>query len=130
MWKFTAKYENYNGEHKEKELFFNLNKHELRRLSVSVPGGIDTYYKKIVEAEDNKAIYESFEDLIHLSYGITSADGESFEKSEEEWEKFKSSMAYESFMDYIFGTENGAVNFVNGIMPASLRNQVKEISNQ
>lgn len=126
MWKFTAKYENYAGETKEKELLFNLNKHELRKLSVSVPGGIDAYYQKIVDAHDNKSIYECFEDLIHMSYGVCSADGEGFEKSEEEWEKLKSSMAYESLMDYIFETENGATNFVNGIMPASLRDQIKK----
>lgn len=119
MWKYTAKYENFNGEQKEKVLRFNLTATEIRNLQFSKEGGIDKYYAEVVESKDAKRIYEIFEDLVRLSYGTISEDGDRFIKSEEEYAKFKDSLAYENFMDYIMTSDNGASNFIMGIMPKS-----------
>ena len=117
MWKFTAHYENYNGEEKEKVLRFGLTATEIRELSFSKEGGIDNYYKEILETKDPKKIYEVFEEFVRLSYGVVSEDGESFIKSDEEYAKFRNSPAYEVFMDYITLTEDGASKFFTGIIP-------------
>lgn len=121
MWKFTANYEDYNGVQKKKELLFNLTKSEILKLQNTVKGGIDTYYQRILEEQDNVAIYERFEDLVKLTYGVKSDDGERFIKNDEVFNAFKESMAYDVFMTYIMTSENGAANFINGIMPADLR---------
>ena len=84
MWKFTAKYENFNGEQKEKVLRFNLTPSEIRKLQFSRKGGIDKYYQEMVESIDYAAIYNAFEELIKASYGIISEDGDQFIKSEEQ----------------------------------------------
>lgn len=124
MWKYTAKYENYNGEQKEKVLRFNLTASELRNLQFSKEGGIDKYYEEVVKSQNAKEIYGIFEELVHLSYGIISEDGDSFTKSEEEYNKFRNSLAYEAFMDYIMSSDDGASKFILGIMPKAYVNKL------
>lgn len=124
MWKFTAHYENYNGETREKVLRFNLTATEIRKLQFSKEGGIDKYYEKIVETKDYAAIYNTFEELVKLSYGVMSEDGESFVKNDEEYAKFKNSPAYEAFMDYLFESEDGTSKFVMGILPKNYVNRI------
>jgi len=125
MWKFTAKYENWNGEQREKVLRFNLTPSEIRKLQFSKEGGIDKYYQKIIDENDTAAIYNTFEELVRVSYGVISDDGEEFIKSEEAYNKFKNSLAYEAFMDYIITSENGATNFITGILPQNYVNKIK-----
>ena len=124
MYKFVAKYENFNGDKKEKVLRFNLTASEIRTLQFSKEGGIDKYYEKIIRENDTAAIYNTFEELIKASYGIISDDGDQFIKSEEEYEKFKNSLAYEAFMDYIITSEDGATKFITGILPQKYMNKI------
>lgn len=125
MWKFTAEYENWDGEPRKKELFFNLTISELTRLQNTVKGGIDNYYQAILDARDNVELYRRFEELVKLAYGEKSLDGERFVKNEEVFTAFKESMAYDVFMQYLMTTEDGAAKFINGIMPAKLKAQLK-----
>lgn len=121
MWKFTAKYEDFNGNQKEKDIYFNLTTTELIKLQNSVKGGIDTVYDKIIEENDNVALMSRFEEIIKLAYGVKGEDGESFLKSDKIYEDFKQTLAYDAFMEYLLTSENGASNFINGIMPAKVK---------
>lgn len=124
MWKFTAKYEDYNGNPKEKELFFNISDSEIRRLQFTMEGGLEGYYSKLANEKDPAKIYEAFEKFIDLSYGVVSEDGEEFIKSPEELAKFKNSLAYDAFMDYIMTSENGASKFITSVFSKKLMNRV------
>lgn len=129
MWKFTAEYEDYDGNKRKRELLFNLTKAELRKLNYSVNGGIDKYYQNIVDAGDSKELYKAFEEIVDLSYGEKSNDGEHFLKNDEILNNFKSSMAYETFMDYLLETEDGAIKFINGVIPAKLAAEINKEKN-
>ena len=122
MWKFTAKYEDYNGKPKEKELRFNISDTELRKLQFSIPGGLDKYYANLAEEKDPAKIYEAFDKFVDMSYGVVSDDGEEFVKSPEILAKFKSSPAYDAFMDYIMTSENGASKFIMGVFSKKVMN--------
>lgn len=124
MWKFTAHYENFNGEEKTKELRFNLSSSEITSLQFSKEGGIDKYYQKLVEEGNSGKLYSAFEELIKLSYGVISDDGERFIKNEEEYSKFHDSPAYDAFMEYIMTSENGASKFIMGILPKKYVNKI------
>lgn len=126
MWKYTVKYENFNGDAKEKELHFNLTKSELLKLKVSVEGGIDKYYKKLVDEGDSAKLIAAFDDIIRLAYGIKSEDGEEFLKSDKIYEEFAASAAYDAFFEYLTSSEDGVTNFINGIIPRSLREQLEK----
>ena len=124
MWKFTAHYENFNGEPREKVLRFNLSPSEIRSMHFHKEGGIDKYYQNLVEEGDTGKLYQAFEELVKLSYGVISADGDQFIKSEEEFSKFHNSPAYDAFMDYIITSENGAAKFITGILPKDYVNKI------
>lgn len=124
MWKFTAEYEDWNGNSKRRELFFNMTMTEMISLQNSVPGGIETYYKRIMEEQDNVSLYARFEDLVKLAYGVKSDDGERFMKNEEIYNNFKESAAYDVFMQYLMTTEDGAAKFIEGITPAKIRQKM------
>ncbi|MBP5598379.1 MAG: hypothetical protein J6Y02_23635 [Pseudobutyrivibrio sp.] len=124
MWKFTAHYENFNGEERSKELRFNLSASDIRTLQYSKEGGIDKYYQKLVDEGDSGKLYQAFEDLIRISYGVISDDGERFIKSEEEYSKFHDSPAYDAFMEYILTSEDGAAKFITGILPKKYMDKV------
>ena len=121
MWKFTAEYEDWNGNPRKKELLFNLTMSEMMALQNSVKGGIETYYQRILDEQDNVALYKRFEDLVKLTYGVKSDDGERFIKNDEVYNTFKESGAYDVFMQYLLTTEDGAAKFINGIMPAKVK---------
>ena len=121
MWKFTAEYEDWNGNPRKRELLFNITMAEMMSLQNSVKGGIETYYQRILDEQDNVALYKRFEDLVKLSYGVKSDDGERFIKNDEVYNNFKESAAYDVFMQYLLTTEDGAAKFINGIMPAKVK---------
>lgn len=121
MWKFTAEYEDWNGNPRKRELLFNLTMAEMMALQNSVKGGIETYYQRILDEQDNVALYQRFEDLVKLTYGVKSDDGERFIKNDEVYNTFKESAAYDVFMQYLLTTEDGAAKFINGIMPAKVK---------
>lgn len=121
MWKFTAEYEDWNGNPKKRELLFNLTMAEMMSLQNSVKGGIETYYQRILDEQDNVALYQRFEELVKLAYGVKSDDGERFIKNDEVYNNFKESAAYDVFMQYLLTTEDGASKFISGIMPAKVK---------
>ena len=121
MWKFTAEYEDWNGNPKKRELLFNLTMAEMMALQNSVKGGIETYYQRILDEQDNVSLYKRFEDLVKLAYGVKSDDGERFIKNDEVYNNFKESAAYDVFMQYLLTTEDGASKFISGIMPAKVK---------
>ncbi len=124
MWKFTAEYEDWNGNKKKRELLFNLTLTEMMALQNSVKGGIETYYQRILDEQDNVELYKRFEDLVKLTYGVKSDDGERFIKNEEVYNNFKESAAYDVFMQYLLTTNDGASKFITGIMPAKIKAQL------
>ena len=121
MWKFTAEYEDWNGNPRKKELLFNLTIDEMYSMQNSVKGGLETYYQRILDEQDNVALYKRFEDLVKLAYGVKSDDGDRFIKNDEVFNAFKESGAYSVFMEYLLTTEDGATKFINGIMPAKVK---------
>ena len=58
MIKKTVKYEDFNGDMQEEELYFNITKTEATEMSVSERGGLDKVLIKIRDAKDEKEIYK------------------------------------------------------------------------
>ena len=127
MLKKTIKYEDFNGDEVEEELWFHLSKAELVELEMSHEGGFVESMQRIVDAQDNKAIITEFKKIILLSYGQKSMDGRRFIKNQPAREEFESSAAYsELFMELVTNTDS-AIEFMNGIIPAGLAEDVAEV---
>ena len=119
MLKKAITYTDYNGVVRTEDFYFNLSRAEVTELQLSEKGGYDKMIENIVNAEDNKAIFENFKKIILKSYGIKSEDGRRFIKSEQLSEEFSQT---EAFVELIFGLasdENAAAEFIKGVIPQS-----------
>lgn len=116
MIKKTITYEDYDGNTRTQDFWFNLSQHEIARMEVSTPGGFKSMVKRIIDAKSQVQLVDLFENLIHMSYGVKSADGVHFIKNEEVWQEFASTNAYNDLYMELITDIAKASEFFNGIM--------------
>ena len=127
MFKYTAKYTDWNGVEKERDLYFNLTKSELTILELSFPGGMYGILQNIVRAKDNVEIVKMLDLLIEKSFGIKSPDGETFSKGPEIYRAFKENAAYDVFFDWLTEDDGkNSITFVNSVIPQGVLEQAEK----
>lgn len=116
MLKKKVRYENYDGDMKERDLYFHLSQTEIIRMVSS--GEVDPdQLESAAKREDPKELFEILLFLVDRSYGIKSQDGELFTKNDVVLETFKSTAAYDALVKDITQNEISAVDFFKGIFP-------------
>ena len=131
MLKKTITYTDYNGETRSEYFYFNLSKAEIMEMEMSINGGMSELMKKVAATQDSPTLIKIFKDLILDAYGEKSVDGKRFIKTDDNGrrlsDKFKETEAYSVlFMELAFDAEKAA-EFMNGIIPSDLAQQVKEV---
>lgn len=126
MLKRTIKYEDYNGEQREENFFFSLNKAELLRMNMSKRGGMATYLQNLAEEKDPEKITKIFEEMILTAYGVKSDDGTRFVKSPEVVADFKNSAAYSELFYELATDTDKFIDFVIGIVPADMADEIRK----
>ena len=124
MLKKTITYTDYNDEEQTVDAYFNLNKTELVALYLSEGSGLDGYIEKIIQTTDTKKIHALFTDIVAMSYGVR--EGNKFIKNETVLEDFKSTGAFDQLVYDLITQSDSAVEFVNGIVPANLKELVEK----
>ena len=117
MIKKTLNYKDYDGNQRKKEAYFNLSEVEVLEMEMTLPGGMKSYFEKIIEERDPKRMWEIFTDIIRKSYGEKSIDGDRFHKSPELSEAFMQTEAYTVLMKELLTDAKAAAAFMNGIIP-------------
>lgn len=111
----------YNGQERNEKYQFNFTKAELTDMELSVNGGLSAMMERIKETDDRPELMRIFKDLILKAYGVKSADGKRFIKSEELRTEFSQTEAYsELYMELVTNTDS-AISFFNGLIPNDLR---------
>ena len=126
MIKKTIKYEDYNGNEREEEFYFNLSNAELTKMELGVEGGLSERLKKVLATKDTPQILKVFEEIINKAYGVKSDDGKRFIKSKELLEEFTQTEAYAQLFVELATNENAAQEFILGILPKKLSDEVKK----
>lgn len=126
MLKRTIKYEDYNGEQREENFFFSLNKAELLRMNMSKRGGMATYLQNLADEKDPEKLTKIFEEMILTAYGVKSDDGTRFVKSPEVVADFKNSAAYSELFYELATDTDKFIDFVIGIVPADMANEIRK----
>ena len=126
MIKKTIKYEDYNGNEREEEFYFNLSNAELTKMELGVEGGLSERLKKVLATKDTPQILKVFEEIINKAYGVKSDDGKRFIKSKELVEEFTQTEAYSQLFVELATNENAAQEFILGILPKKLSDEVKK----
>ena len=127
MLKKSITYEDFNGNQVTEEFAFHLSKAELIEMEAERRGGLAAYLQHIVDSNDGAAIINAFKDLLLRSIGKVSEDGKRFVKSEEIRNDFMQSPAYSELFMQLATDAGVAAEFVNGIIPKGLGDEVAEI---
>lgn len=128
MLKKTITYEDYEGNTRTEDFYFNLSKAEvIKWLTTSGDYTLDKVLVRLSEERNGKRVMEIFEDLLHRSYGKKSLDGRRFVKNEEVWNEFYETEAYSIMFTELVSDARKASDFVNNIIPGDLAKDIARI---
>lgn len=128
MLKKTIKYTDYEGNEREEECYFHLNKAEVTKwLTTSGDYTLDKVMRRLQKERNGKKIIEIFDDLLHRAYGRKSLDGRRFEKTEEIWKDFSETEAYSILFMELVTDAKKAADFVNAIIPEDMAAEIEQI---
>lgn len=128
MLKKSIKYTDFNGEQATDIHYFNLTTTELIELELSQDGFIEML-KRIVETRDNVQLFAMFKKIILGAYGRKSDDGRRFDKFDADGRsysvEFSQTAAYDAlFLEFALDQDK-LIEFIKGVMPASLTTSVE-----
>ena len=125
MYKILEKYEDYDGNERVEEFYFNLTKAEITDMELTTEGGMSAMLNRIIAAKDTSKLIAVFKDLILRSYGQKSPDGRRFIKSDELTKEFTETPAYSQIYLRLATDDKAATEFVNNVIPKDLQKEVK-----
>jgi len=126
MLKKTITFTDYDGNERTEDFYFNLTKAEITEMNMGVSGGMEKFINKIVSTQDTPSLIKIFKDIIQMSYGVKSADGRRFIKTDEVKQEFMETEAYSQLFMELATDSDAAAKFINGIIPQDLAEKAAE----
>ena len=127
MIKKTITYKDFDGNDRSEEYRFHLYKHELIEMNFSAAGGMDKIIQNIIDTKDTGRMLKIFKDLIMRAYGELSTDGKTFIKVRDGHklvDDFVQTPAYEALYMELITDDKAAAEFINGIIPNDLKQEL------
>lgn len=116
MLKKHVKYQGFDGEIIEEDLYFNLTRMDTIELSARYESkDLAAYMDEIVNKKDIVSLYRVLKDIVLLAYGVKSEDGKRFIKNETVKKEFEESLAFAQLIEDLHETESALSEFVTGI---------------
>lgn len=131
MIKHTIKYTDFDGKECEEVAYFNMNRTELVSFVLGLPDDLTDELKNPNEANVEKigalmleklgrsGIFDFVKDLVSKAYGVKSADGRRFIKSEQLSTEFTQTLAYDEFIMDLFSDDEKVNNFIQSLIPVN-----------
>ena len=135
MLKQTVSYLDFDDNPTQETLYFNLTKTELAD-NITIKDELDAMQQTFSQERHElttteiKQLIDLVKTFMRLSYGVRSADGKRFIKTDEQWTEFTQTAAYDAFLYSLFEDPNKAVIFMTGILPKDVRSTVEQQMNQ
>ena len=116
MLKKHVKYQGFDGEIIEEDLYFNLTRMDAIELSARYESkDLAAYMDEIVKKKDIVSLYRVLKDIVLLAYGVKSEDGKRFIKNDSVRKEFEESLAFAQLIEDLHETESALSEFVTGI---------------
>lgn len=113
MYRTKIEYEDFLGNPREKEVTFHLSESELLEFEAKTDHGLRKMIDSILEDHDELDITNFMVAFVKASYGEISQDGSIFDKSDDVWNKFYRSPAYDKFFMKVMTDEEASIEFIN-----------------
>lgn len=120
MIKKTITYEDYDGNKRTEDFYFNLSKAEILEMEVGIDGSMRDKLIRIVNENNPGRIIETFKEILLKSYGVKSGDGKRFVKNKEVLDEFTQTEAYTELYMKLATDADFATDFINGILPKDI----------
>jgi hypothetical protein len=129
MLKKTITYNDFDGNQRTEDFYFNLTKAEVLEMEMGETGGLEKLLRKIVAEQDSKRIIGFFKEFILKAYGEKSPDGKHFVKSEALSTSFTQTEAYSQLFMLLATDAKAASDFVNSVIPQDMAANVESHTN-
>jgi len=124
MLKRNITYEDFDGNKVTEQFYFNISKSELVEMEYSYKDGFGETLQRIVKSENKGELLNIFKTLVLNAYGEKSEDGKRFIKSQELRDQFVQSLAYDALFMELATDDGAAAEFVTGVLPKDLANEM------
>ena len=125
----TLTYLDYEGVEHTKDFYFSLNQTEFALMNNKLPGGFDSYLKRIQEDHNEEKLLDLLTMFIVEGYGIRMSDDD-FIKEDEQGRKlgirFKCTEACDNLITELLEKENNIGAFLIGMLPRSIQKKAKD----
>ena len=122
MLKKTITYDDWNGETRTEDFYFNLTRSELIEMETGmVPGkSLTDTLQTLITDKDMGMIVQTTKEIVLKAYGEKSADGKRFVKNQDVRDSFEQNPAYDILYMELAQDAEKAADFLNGIMPTQV----------
>lgn len=125
MFSKTIKYTDFNGENQEKVFWFHLSNAKLAALAAD--NGLKIWAEEMKVLQDGPMILDKLREIIKMSCGIRSADGQRFIQTEEAQSELLDSPAFDELLFELF-VGNNAIQFFTALVPPEQMKQIEELA--
>lgn len=128
MLKKTITYEDWNGETRTEDFYFNLTRTELIEMETGmVPGrSLTEVLQTLISDRDMGTIVQTIKEIVLKAYGEKSSDGKRFVKNQDVRDSFEQNPAYDILYMELAQDAEKAADFLNGIMPSQVTETLGE----
>jgi hypothetical protein len=130
MLKKKITYKDFDGNEVTEEHYFNISKAKLIEMESATDEGLGDSIQAIVKAGNVRSLIREFRKILLASYGVKSEDGKRFIQSEQLSEEFGQTAAYDQLFIDLVTNEKMAAEFISGILPSDLAEQVAKMTDQ
>lgn len=131
----TVTYKDYNNIERTEVLNFNINETDISdnlalvdraaRLRDMIVGP-----EREVTTAEKQEILDLVKSFMKLAYGVRSADGSKFYKSEEAWNEFRATNAYNTYLLSLFQNPEKAFGFIVAVCPPDTGAKVEQAARE
>lgn len=126
MLKKTITYEDWNGNIRTEDFYFNLTQVEIIELEFNVVPGtsLSESISDLVKANDMTTIISTIKKILLYSYGVKSSDGKRFIKNDDIRDSFEQNPAFDILYMELATNSEYAADFIAGIIPSSAKQKL------
>jgi|SRR6185369_506993 len=125
MFSKTIKYTDFNGKTQEKVFWFHLSNAKLAVLASDK--GLQIWAEEMAILQDGRMILEKLRELIKMSCGIRSEDGQRFIQTEAAQSELLDSPAFDELLFELFVGDN-ASKFFTALVPEDQQKQIQALA--
>ena len=123
-----VKYENFEGQTVEEDLYFHLSKSDLLTLEVRYGMSFQDYVNQLMKKNDRYGLINLAKDIILDAYGVKTSSNQ-FNKTKEIKESFQYSPAFDEVLLDLMSDEEKFRQFLEGVVPSDVRAQIQKVKN-